>query len=367
VKLLIEPDDGIAQIIKGIEKAKKSVEILIFRFDLPEVERALVRAVERGVAVSALIAFTNRGGEKNLRKLEMRFLAHGITVARTADDLVRYHGKLMLIDRKELYLLAFNFTRLDFHSRSFGVVTRNPQLAQEAGRLLDADTQRKPYSPQSSKFIVSPVNARKELAAFIKGAKKELLIYDIKISDHAMIRLLEDRVKAGVEVRVIGEVTGRGKVLSVHNLKGMRLHARAIIRDRHQAFLGSQSLRELELDERREIGVIFRDAKAVNSMIKVFQQDWSRSKSAAKSESKDKRKRPRDKAVKKVARAVAQNLPVGPVVAKAVKQVIRQEPGFELEHEEMAQTVQVAVKEAVKDAVKKAVRSVVEEAVAQGK
>src|SRR5258706_14677841 len=139
--------------------------------------------------------------------------------------LVRYHGKLMLVDRKELYLLAFNFIRLDIeHTRSFGVITRNPQLAKEAGRLLDCDTKRKPYSPGGSRFIVSPVNARKELGSFIKGAKKELLIYDIKISDRSMVRLLEDRAKAGVDVRIIGRLARKGSHLPARSWKGLRLH-----------------------------------------------------------------------------------------------------------------------------------------------
>src|SRR5437773_1002051 len=120
MKLLIQPGDGIERLVKGIRKAKKSVEIMIFRFDRPEIERALADAVERGVFVHALIAFTNRGGEANLRKLEKRFLAEGITVARTAGDLVRYHGKMIIADRKELYVTAFNFTHLDMErSRSF--------------------------------------------------------------------------------------------------------------------------------------------------------------------------------------------------------------------------------------------------------
>ena len=62
-------------------------------FDQADIEHALGDAAERGVFVHALIAFTNRGGEKNLRKLEMRLLEKGITVARTSDDLARYHGR----------------------------------------------------------------------------------------------------------------------------------------------------------------------------------------------------------------------------------------------------------------------------------
>jgi len=84
LKLLIQPDDGVLPVVEAINKAKDRVEIVIFRFDRPEIERALASAVSRGVFVHALIAYTNRGGEKELRKLEMRLLAAGVTVARTS-------------------------------------------------------------------------------------------------------------------------------------------------------------------------------------------------------------------------------------------------------------------------------------------
>ena len=74
----------------------------------------------------ALIAHTNRGGDKSLRKLELHLLEQGVTVSRTADDLVRYHGKMMIVDGRVLHVYGFNFTGMDIDkSRSFGVVTRN--------------------------------------------------------------------------------------------------------------------------------------------------------------------------------------------------------------------------------------------------
>src|SRR5258705_2594305 len=106
---------------------------MIFRFDRREIETALVAAATRGVAVHALIAYTNRGGEKNLRKLEMRLLDAGITVSRTSDDLARYHGKMMIIDHRVLHVFAYNFTYLDIErSRSFGIITRDKKLVHEA-------------------------------------------------------------------------------------------------------------------------------------------------------------------------------------------------------------------------------------------
>ena len=215
MKLLIQPGDGATPLIKAISRAKSCIEIVIFRFDQREVERALAAAVSRGVSVQALIAHTNRAGEDNLRKLEMRLLGSGITVARTADNLVRYHGKMMIVDHRELFLLAFNLTHQDIdRSRSFGLITRSRDLVREAGRLFEADVKRHPYEAGSDKFIVSPVNARKLLAAFIKGAKQQLLIWDPEVSDPSMINLLEDRAKAGVDVRIIGRLSRKSSRLS---------------------------------------------------------------------------------------------------------------------------------------------------------
>src|SRR5947209_7431031 len=187
MELLVQPRDGLERVRKAISKARKSVDLVIFRFDRPELRHALVEAVQRGVAVRALISYTNRGGENKLRKLESDFLANGITVARTADDLVRYHGKMVLIDRKELLVLSYNFTGVDLRSRGFGLLTRNPRLVQEAGRLFEADCARKPYRAARSGLVVSPLNARQALKELIESAKKELLIYDLKVTDREML------------------------------------------------------------------------------------------------------------------------------------------------------------------------------------
>lgn len=357
MKLFTQPADGIDPVVKAINKAKKSVEIVIFRFDRPELERALVDAVERGVFVHALIAFTNRGGEKHLRDLESMFLAKGITVARTAGDLVRYHGKMMIVDRKELYVLAFNFTFLDTdHSRSFGVVTRNMKLIQEAARLFEADSKRQPYSCGTSKFIVSPANARAQLAAFLKGAKKELLIYDLKISDSHMLKILLERMKSEVKIKVIGEVAG--KKIEARKMAGMRLHARVIIRDRCEAFIGSQSLRKLELDSRREIGVIVRDPAVVASLCKTFAGDWKASEKLASKPVEIQV----EKVAKKLAERVHEELPVRPVI-KRVAKAIKKSAWKKIPRKSAEKIVRSAVEITVKDAVKQAASEVVKEVI----
>ena len=279
MKLIIEPADGIAPVVKAIDKAKKFIDIMIFRFDRAEVEKALKAAVGRGVKVRALIAHTNKGGDKTLRKLELRLLDCGATVARTADDLARYHGKMMIVDNTTLHVYGFNYTKLDIDkSRSFGIVTRDKKLVGEAIKLFEADALRQDYQPGHDRLVVSPESSRALLTAFVKGARKQLLIYDAQVSDNAVQKVIADRAGDGVEVRIIGTLEKDIKGVKVRRLSPLRLHVRAIIRDGRDAFVGSQSLRKLELEGRREVGVIVKNGAIVRKMTAVFEDDWKTSK-----------------------------------------------------------------------------------------
>jgi cardiolipin synthase len=297
MSLIVQPDDGIGPVISAIENAKSSIDIGIFRLDRGDVARALRSAVARGVPVRTLIAHTNSGGGGRLRKLERDLLKTGASVRRTDDDLRRYHNKIVIVDRTTLYVLGFNYTALDVNkSRSFGVITKKPKLVQEAIKLFEADSLRKPYTAGPRAFVVSPLNARERLAAFLRGARKELRVYDPRLTDPAMIRILQGRVRAGVSVRILGKVGKRGADLVSEKLPGRRLHVRAIVRDGRRAFVGSQGLRKVELDGRREVGIIVKDPKVVARMAKVFEEDWSetdRGKHEVKQAKKDARPRPR--------------------------------------------------------------------------
>lgn len=276
MNLIVQPGSGVNPVLTAIRKASKSIDVMIFRLDIQEMRKALGAAVARGVNVRALIAHTNRGGEKTLRKLEQSLLETGVTVSRTGDDFVRYHGKMMIVDAKALHVYGFNFTWLDIdRSRGFGLVTKHKRLVQEAMKVFEADSARQPYAGAYDRFVVSPDNARDRLTALIKGARKQLLIYDPKISDPALLRLLKERAKAGVEVRVIGKVAGDPAGVVCEKYPGKRLHVRAIVQDGRKLFLGSQSLRRLELDKRREVGIIVDDKKAILEVTRVFEADWA--------------------------------------------------------------------------------------------
>jgi phosphatidylserine/phosphatidylglycerophosphate/cardiolipin synthase-like enzyme len=356
VKLLIQPEDGIKPILEALKNAEKSIQILIFRFDRPEISKALVAAVRRGVSVQALIAYTNQGEEKNLRRLESRLIAEGVMVTRTNDDLVRYHGKMFIVDEKTVYILGFNYTHMDIDlSRSFGVAISNPGVVKEAVKLFECDSKRQKYSSDKENLVVSPVNARERLTEFIDGAKKRLLLYEMKISDRDFVKLLNKKISDGVEVRILARASAKGGSIPVRRMT-QRLHLRAIMRDGEQGFIGSQSLRKLELEARREIGVIFKDKKIVKEMESVFEKDWKSSEPVIET---DNIAAALAIPASKVAKEVAKHVSIKPIVEQVLDKVIDSKTDASFEPEEVAQTVRDAFRDELHGAVVDALHELV--------
>jgi cardiolipin synthase len=260
-------------------------------------------------------------------------------------------------------VLSFNFTHVDIdHSRGFGIVTRNRNWLREATTLFQTDCTRTSYEPTTDSFVVSPANSRKVLGTFLKRAKTQLLIYDPRISDEEMLRILRERAKAGVEIKVIGQVAGRVP-FDVHKLAGTRLHTRTIIRDRHQAFVGSQSLRSAELDLRRELGLLVHDAKAVKRLIETFESDWTATTAEEAPVPPKELKAPLDDAAvaspheaQKAVQVLTRELdPLASKVKKAVRKAVATAGEDVLHDKAVKTTLKKVVKKAVKEAVKEAV------------
>jgi len=74
-----------------------------------------------------------------------------------------------------------------------------------------------------------------------------------------------------------------------------------MMRDGRRAFLGSQSMRKLELDKRREIGIVITDENVIRQMEEVFTDDWRQTDSGAKERKKE--KKAEKKEVRKLAKA----------------------------------------------------------------
>ncbi|MGH9762181.1 MAG: phospholipase D-like domain-containing protein, partial [Blastocatellia bacterium] len=60
----------------------------------------------------------------------------------------------------------------------------------------------------------------------------------------------------------------------VRQLARYKLHAKCIVIDGILFFVGSQNLRAVSLDRRREVGIIIEDEPMARKIERVFDSDW---------------------------------------------------------------------------------------------
>ena len=260
-----------ADLVMPSKARRRSLDIIIFRFDLKPVEKAIEAAVERGVAVRALIAHTNsrrREAAAAARTAHARGGRHGQPHRRRSGALSRQDD-----DRRPRRAARL---RLQLH----GARPQEPQLrrrrrrtasvVQEALRLFEADVAAPGIRARRSTTASSsaPRTRASSWRRSSSARRSQLVIYDPKLS-----RPADDPAAAPARRRPASTSASSARSASAaatcacRRCPGERLHVRAMVRDGDTAFVGSQSLRALELDARREVGLIVRDAKVVKGML----------------------------------------------------------------------------------------------------
>lgn len=283
VSLIVQPGDSFFPIVNAIDRAQSSVNITVFRMDDPIIQKALVEAVRRGVRVRALIATSARGwGEANKKLLKDARKA-GIEIKEPAGDSkkTRFHYKIMMIDGRQSSVFTFNPTRENLHyTRDFGVVLYDDETTSELNRLFDADWNDAVYTPAPhSNLLVSPYTSRAGMEAFLRSAQKSIHLWDAKVEDPAVIKILREKVAAGLDVRVLGDekspfkATGAGEP-GFRAITRFKLHAKCVLVDGERASIGSMNLRTQCFDRRREVLIIVQDEHLVKKLSDVFTSDW---------------------------------------------------------------------------------------------
>jgi hypothetical protein len=108
----------------------------------------------------------------------------------------------------------------------------------------------------------------------------------------------------------------------------------------------------MELDKRREVGVIIRDARIVKSLAEMFEADWAEAETP-KGKIKTARGKSKDSETDRVNEVLMKELhPVAVTLKRAVKRVVAKAGDEAIQDENVKRTVKKIVKKAVKQAVK---------------
>ncbi len=142
-------------------------------------------------------------------------------------------------------------------------------------------------------LVVSPDNSRNAFASLINGAHKTLAIEAEEMQDSQIEQDLVNAAQRGVQVQVILPASSsssesddsNGQGISTIEQGGVQvkedhhlyMHAKIIVVDGQQAFVGSENISTASLDHNRELGLIVSDQSVLNTLQQTFQQDWATS------------------------------------------------------------------------------------------
>lgn len=282
-QLIIEPDMGRFPILKTLDQAKSSIDLVMYGLTDKELIQALINAKKNGKSVKVLIEPSPYKNEKEnepaiqaLRKANIDF-----HYANPAYKLT--HQKTLITDHKNALIMTFNLTRSAFlKTRNFAVLIDNPDSVKEIENTFEADWDLKKPNVSNSSLLWSPDNSRTRLLQLIESAQKSIEIYAQDISDYETIGALAKAARHGVNIKIVTSSTKHQSKMEylqragiiIHQSKQFYIHAKVMIIDHKLALVGSMNLTKPSIDSNRELSVITQNKSIINELENTFNHDF---------------------------------------------------------------------------------------------
>jgi cardiolipin synthase A/B len=143
--------------------------------------------------------------------------------------------------------------------REYGIRDTTLADVREAAAIFSADWERTAPTLADPNLVVSPVNARARISAFIANARVTLLVEDDELYDQGSEDGLIAAARRGANVQVI---LPQPTATTSNAADGAR------------AVVGSEDVSATSLGASRELGLLIADPKLIATLAQTFQQNW---------------------------------------------------------------------------------------------
>jgi phosphatidylserine/phosphatidylglycerophosphate/cardiolipin synthase-like enzyme len=292
-RLIVGPDDGVEVMLEAVRGAERRVRVAMYLLTAPEAIGALVEARAAGRAVEVLLERAPYGTEDANEEAFAALAAAGVDVRWVAAPRGLLHAKLLLVDDAVAYVLTLNLTAAGLGAnREYAIVDGAPADARRARAFwLDAalgGQDEAGAGADGSRLVTSPADARARLGAAIDGARVSIAVEMEELSDGDLAaRLLAARAR-GVAVTVVAPAADRSAATSavlhdlasagiaVRALSSPAVHAKAMVVDGRQVYVGSVNFTRASLDDNREIGFLADDTTIAARLGAIITADATR-------------------------------------------------------------------------------------------
>jgi phosphatidylserine/phosphatidylglycerophosphate/cardiolipin synthase-like enzyme len=290
LSLVTEPATGITPVLQLIDDAKKSVDLVMYELEDSQVEQALVAAQNRGVHVRVLLngGYYGKPDKTNPNQKAYDYLqTNHVPVHWTPSYFALTHQKTLVADGKTSIIMTFNLTPKYYATgRDFGIIDNDAKdVAAIADTFNDDWQDRKVTAPSGDDLLWSPGSEPMTLS-LINHAKSSLKVYNEEMADTKVASALGEAAMRGVKVEVVmtdqkswhtnfSKLKSDGVLIRTFRQSApLYIHAKMIIADGTQAFVGSENFSVTSLDRNRELGIILTDKHVISPLNTTFMGDY---------------------------------------------------------------------------------------------
>ena len=288
--LIVEPGAGFSPVYDVINRARHTVDVIMYEFSDTIAEHDLAAAARRGVRVHVILDQR----EQSVNSAAYSYLSsHDVKVTWSSPRYRYTHQKTVIVDGSEAVIMTANLTSQYYAtSRDFLVLDTNRADAAAITAVFDADFTHAGVRPGGGSDLVwSPTSSQDKLIGLIDGATSSLRIYSEEMGDTAVENALIRAAKRGVDVQVCGENQGgeydrayaklarAGIRISYYSSPaGFYIHGKVIEADYGTAhakvFIGSENFSNTSLNDNRELGLITSGHAVMSAIASTFAADF---------------------------------------------------------------------------------------------
>lgn len=296
--LSITPQDSHTLFNDSIDQAKNSIDMMMYHLSDLEVVKHLVAAQQRGVKVRIILDGKTLAGT-TAKSIGQQLTTAGVVVTASSPAFSITHAKSAVFDNSWALVTSINLTRTDWYTRDFGIRTEDSEVISEFEKVFEADlvnAQNKTMdTPELStgKLAWSPVNSKDKILALINEAKSYIGLEVENLGDSDVLAALEAKAKSGLKVVVIVPACVEGG--GTRNLPFMQqlaaagvdarlnvppytgsnpyVHAKAIVIDGNDFYVGSENFSYNSLTLARELGIIETNPAIASQILSTIAKD----------------------------------------------------------------------------------------------
>lgn len=272
----------------------------MFHLTVPDIVDALIAAKTRGIDVRIILDSKNLDNRAS-GAIAQRLVDRGIDVTRSSPAFSITHVKAFVVDDTRAVVMSLNLTRPFDHTRDYAVVTDDAAVVADFLKVFDADidnaahrTGKTPDGLTSTALVWSP-ESEARISQLIDSAHATIIASTENLGDKAIHAAFTRAENRGVKVRVLVPMCDLGSD-PTRNLKFVGeldhahvdarvmpapatreqpyTHAKMIIVDGTQLFLGSTNFSENSTRHARELAIIVGDHAVISAVTTAFEADW---------------------------------------------------------------------------------------------